>query len=401
MADQSGSNPDAETAGEADLSTREMNVLLNIATVVSAASSMNDVYSSFAALVADLIEWDGISFTTLNDDGKTFSFSLREGAAVPVRSSAEKFPIEGTLHGEAVEKRETQYFVANNGQTAELALKIPGLRRSLLAGFRTFMATPLFSQGEVVGGISVQSFGPHAFSARDQMLFERIASFVGPTLGRFNAFESLQKDDLRNKSLLKIGQLLLGSHDLGEAFDQLVDEMRTVVDVDRLTISVAELGSKNLVDRHVFGVHVPGNEANRVISLDSLQSGRLDLASHGYIFAETSLRDADPLKDPRGFANYEAGLRSAMFAALRTESRLVGTINLKSTSENAYVKADLEYFEQVADHVAASVDRTLAHESKTQSSSCRKGSAGARQKDRLAADSARAKDRLLASPPGE
>ena len=48
-----------------------------------------------------------------------------------------------------------------------------------------------------------------------------------------------------------------------------------------------------------------------------------------------------------------------MFAGLWSGGRLVGTINLKSLSEDAYDAADLEYFEHVADHVAASIERTL------------------------------------------
>ncbi|MCZ6539735.1 MAG: GAF domain-containing protein [Chloroflexi bacterium] len=382
---------------EEALSVRELGVLIDIATVVSAASRIGAVYSPLAALVADLIGWDGIIVTTPNDGGRTFTVSLREGEGVPGRAPGTKIGADGALHGETTKRRETLYYTADDTQTAELALRIPGPRHSLLAGFRSFLASPLFSQGEVVGVICVQSLKPHAFSDHDRMLLERIAVFVGPAVDRFAAYETLRLDDLRNKSLLKIGQLLLGAQDIGDVFEQFVEELRTVVEVDRIAIAVAQPGGAALIDRYRHGIYVPNWDEEVVLPMDQLEPNGIDVTSHGYILPHNAMRDTDPAISPGLHANYQAGLRSAMFAALRPQGRLVGTVNVKSVNEDAYGAADLEYFERVADHVAASIERTLANESETEMDRIEEDRIRLQQEERRAIDVIRAKERLLLS----
>ena len=387
----------ADTTEEQAFSARELSVLIDIATVVSAASSIGAVYSSLAALVADLIEWDAIIITTSEDDGRTFTVSLREGEGVPGRAIGTKIGADGTLHGEATKGRETLYFTADDGLTAELALRFPGLRHKLLAGFRSFLASPLFSQGEVVGVICVQSFEPHAFGDHDRMLFERIAVFVGPAVGRIDAYRALKREDLRNKSLLKIDRLLLGAHDIGDVFEQFVEELRTVVEVDRIVIAITQPDGAALIDRYRHGISVPNWDENIVIPMDALEPNGMDVTSHGYILPHDAMRDIDPAASPGLYASYQAGLRSKMFVGLRSEGRLVGAVTLKSVNASAYGAADLEYFEQVADHIAASIERTLAHESEIEMNRGQEDRIRFQQEERRAVDVIRAKQRLLSS----
>ncbi|MDA1280412.1 MAG: GAF domain-containing protein [Chloroflexi bacterium] len=384
-------------ADEVAFSARELSVLNEIATVVSAASDIRDIYSSFTALVADVIAWDGIIVNTRADDGQNFVIRVREGEAVPGRTSGTTFPVEGSLFELVLRSWQTQHISVAEGQTAEYALKIPGLRSSILAGFRSFLGTPLLSQGEMVGAIYVQAFDPHAFTEHDRMLLERIAVFVGPAIGRFDTYELHRQDKLRAQSLLKIGHLLLGASDIGNVLEQFVAELRTVVEVDRMAIAAAQPGGQALVDRHIYGVPVPGYEAGNIIPFEALEPNGLDITSGAYIFDGIVFSDANELTSPGLCANYRAGLRSAMFAGLRSEGRLVGTMNVKSIKDAAYDKSDLEYFEQVADHVAASLERTLAHRSEIEMGRAAEARVQAEQESRRLVDITKAKERLLTS----
>jgi hypothetical protein len=58
------------TTEDVVFSARELAVLNEIPTAVSSATDISDVYSSFAALVAEVIEWDGIIVNTPCDDGR-------------------------------------------------------------------------------------------------------------------------------------------------------------------------------------------------------------------------------------------------------------------------------------------------------------------------------------------
>ena len=71
-----------QTADAVTFSVRELSVLNEIATVVSAASDISDVYSSFSALVAELIGWDEIFVITPTGDGITCQIHVHEGPGV-------------------------------------------------------------------------------------------------------------------------------------------------------------------------------------------------------------------------------------------------------------------------------------------------------------------------------
>jgi signal transduction histidine kinase len=197
--------------------------------------------------------------------------------------------------------------------------------------------------------------------------------------------------------MLRIGRLLLSARDIGDVFDRFIEEMKTVVEVDRMTISVVLPDGQSLIDSHMYGVHVPGYELNKVFSLDELQPNGLDVNSHGYIMSNATLTEADPISAPGLYANYQAGLRTAMFAGLRSENELVGTINVKSVMEDAYSASDLDYFEQVADHVAASIERTLSHESEIKMNRAAQKRLEDQQESSKVVDVIRAKERLLSS----
>ena len=378
-------------------SARELTVLNEIATVVSSATDITDVYSSFAALVADVIDWDGIIITLPCGDGQNFRTQVHEGPLVAGRGEGEKYAIEGSLYGEVLKSRKSQIISATEGQTAEWALKIPGIRGALLAGYRSWLATPLISQGNILGVIYVQSMSTDAFTKHDQAIFERIATFVAPTIERFNAYEHLIRDGLHTKSLLRIGRMLLGARDLSDVFDAFVEELKTVVDVDRLAISVAEFDQSAVVDRFIYGVPVEGYVLNNRIPMDAMEPNGLDVNSHGYMITEEKMRAADPITSPGLHANYQAGLRSAMFAGLRLEGMLVGTINVKSVVGDAYAAADLEYFEQVADHLGASIRRSQSYESEIQMNRAAQERDKAQQEALQAVEVIKAKERLLSS----
>ncbi len=385
------------TTDEVVFSLHELSVLNEIATVVSSATDIADVYSAFSALVADVIEWDGIIVNTPTDDGKNIKIRVREGVSVKGRGPGETFEIEGSLYEQILKSRQTQIISVPEGQTAEWALKVPGIRGSLLSGVKSWLATPLISQSVFLGAMYVQSLSVDAFTEHDRLIFERIATFVAPTIERFNAHEQLRKEEHHSKSLLRIGRLLLGARDLDDVIDQFVDELRSVIEVDRMAIATVLPNGTEVIDRHVIGIEVAGRGANNITQLDALEPIGLDVTSHGYIMPEGALSSSDPVGSPGLHANYEAGLRSAMFAGLRSAGKLVGTINVKSIRTEAYSASDLEFFEQVADHLAASIARTVSYEHEEVLNQATQERLSTQQEALRVVDVIQAKERLLTS----
>jgi len=382
---------------EEKLSIGELNVLQEIAALTSSAGDITDVYSSVAALVAELIDWDGIIVNTPNPDGVNFDIRLREGDIPPGRGAGAKFEIEGSLFEEVQKVRQSVRISVAETNTAEWAMRMPGIRGSLLAGVKSFLSTPLMSQGELVGALYVQSVRTAAFNDHDRLLLERVVMLLGPAIARFDALRELEIEHNRAQCLLLIGKLFLDADNFDQVQDKFFEYMSKELPIDRSAIAVITDDGTALQDRYMYGLKVPVWDDQAAIKLDQLEPNGIDVISHGYILPPDGMANADPDTSPGLHANYKAGLRSAMFAGLRVRGQLLGTINVKSKVENAYTPEDLQFFEQVTNRLSELLARSLAVEAEEVSRKQTEKLRGSEHEVQRMLDVTQVKQRLLTS----
>src|SRR4030042_5326644 len=56
------------------------------------------------------------------------------------------------------------------------------------AGFRSILNVPLFSKGEIIGGLLLRSRNPHAYRDKDVKLAERIGSQIGGAIANVQLY---------------------------------------------------------------------------------------------------------------------------------------------------------------------------------------------------------------------
>jgi len=61
------------------------------------------------------------------------------------------------------------------------------------AGFRSIMNVPLFSKGEIIGGLLFRSFKPHAYTDHDLRLAERVSNQIAGSIANAQLFAALKK----------------------------------------------------------------------------------------------------------------------------------------------------------------------------------------------------------------
>jgi formate hydrogenlyase transcriptional activator len=172
--------------------------------------------------------------------------------------------------------------------------------------------------------------------------------------------EPLARERDRLRLLLEVNNALVSKLDTRELFAAISTSLRQALhhdytalvmhdpETDKLRVHVLDFpGGKGLVQEEM-AIPVKGTPVG-----EAFTSGKPQLLSR-----------ADLERFPPEIARRLAGegLKSACSLPLLTHNRALGTLNLASLKENAFMQEDLDFLGQVANQVAIAIDNTMAYQ---------------------------------------
>ncbi|MCH8745290.1 MAG: GAF domain-containing protein [Chloroflexi bacterium] len=165
------------------------------------------------------------------------------------------------------------------------------------SGLRSAITVPLIYKGHVVGTLGLRSKKPHAYSQRDIVILERLASQIAPTIENSQLAEQIKANTLRARVLSEVNKILSTSSDLETLFTNLVGYLCQEIDLDQGLLSWITFNGYD-IDTIVC---TPGTRATTHGSSDSSEIfrsrltvplayqdqiiGSFELARSGYSFA--------------------------------------------------------------------------------------------------------------------
>lgn len=141
--------------------------------LLSSASEIGDVYSRFAGLVGELIEFDRLSISSINSTTGSMEILYVDGVYLSDRDAGFGHPLNGTLAGSMIENGRV---VAIDGG-ASIA-DWPGMDELAAAGLRSVLVASLMIEGELVGVMMMAKKNSAGFAARELALAGQIASQI-------------------------------------------------------------------------------------------------------------------------------------------------------------------------------------------------------------------------------
>jgi len=166
--------------------SKENAVMAEIGRIISSTLNIEEVYERFAGEVRKLIPFDRIVIDIIDTGNNTVINAYIAGKGIADRKVGEIYPLEGS--GIAEMLRTKSSLLIQTEDFNEYKDRFPVLLSTFQAGFRSFMDVPLFSKGQIIGGLLLRSLKPYAYTEPDLRLAERVGNQIAGAFANAQLF---------------------------------------------------------------------------------------------------------------------------------------------------------------------------------------------------------------------
>jgi signal transduction histidine kinase len=179
--------------------SQENATMAKIGQIISSTLNIEEVYERFAEEVQKLILFDRIVINTINIEKGTVMNVYMAGKGIVGRKIGEIYPLEGSGNAEMVRTKST--ILIQTEDFNEYKDHFPMLLSTFQAGFRSIMNVPLFSKGQLMGGLLLRSFKPYVYTDKDVSLAERVSTQIAGAIANAQLFiERMRAEEALKKS---------------------------------------------------------------------------------------------------------------------------------------------------------------------------------------------------------
>ncbi len=338
---------------EADVEERR--VLVELGRTITSSLDIESVFERFAELVSQIVPYDRLVITTMNNDGNTYTVRFTDGLVLTSYSPGRVVELPGTVTGAAMESdAPTILHLDGTDEEEEILRKYPVVRPAADIGIRSLLAAPMVSEGRIIGTFHAQSRVPFAYGQKHGELIQQVAAFAASAIAKSDMMQLIARESTERQVLAEIGRIIGSTLDFGDVFERVATEIRKFVPADRLVITTVDQDAGTITDRYISGVQVPVWDSQREKELQGLPTE--DVVKNRKPTITHMAEDFDGEYRVEGLAeSRDVGLQSAMFAPLVSGDQVIGTISVKSYTSYAYSQADLDVLNAVALQIAGAV----------------------------------------------
>jgi two-component system, sensor histidine kinase and response regulator len=168
-----------------------MAVIAEIGRIISSTLNIDEVYEAFALQVKKVLPFERIVICIIDPDQKTARTAYIAGEGIGDRNIGDTYFLEGSGTGEMLRLKST--LLIQTEDFRDYWDSLPLMCSTFQAGYRSIMNVPLFSKGEIIGGLLLRSRKLPAFTERDVSLAERIGAQIAGAIANAQLLNDLMK----------------------------------------------------------------------------------------------------------------------------------------------------------------------------------------------------------------
>ena len=157
-----------------------------------------------------------------------------------------------------------------------------------------------------------------------------------------------------NQILGEIGRIISSSLDINDVYSGFADQVRRLIDFDRLSISLVNLDDYTFTNAYILGEDVQGRQVGDVVSLEGTVTSEAVRARRSMVI------QGDPMDLREQYPNL-LGFPSIVLAPLIYRRQLFGVLNARSSNVNAYTEDDAEILSRVASQITPAIANSLLY----------------------------------------
>ena len=246
--------------------------------------------------------------------------------------------------------REEQAVIVNDYVNHPLATQ-QGIDR----GVKSLLSVPVKAGGNTLGVVSISALEYNHFTPDRVTLLTAIINGLGTLLFNSQLAQSLESSREEMAAADEVARVITSTLDIEEVYEQFASEVKMLMDVDQIRISIIDEGQNSL--------HLPYVALNPSVSFDLQETVPLEGTISGQIAKsrETIIID-DLAQDTRFWTAprlVEDGLRSTIVVPLISKDKIIGTLVVLSAEADAYGTREKIIVERLAAQIAPSIDNSL------------------------------------------
>jgi PAS domain S-box-containing protein len=328
--------------------------LAEISRIVSSTQNLDDVFSSFADQVRELVHFDRMVISELSIDRNSVRDRFVDGAAIAETPVGTSFTVGiDELYVEVFENNRHFHVFGSEYLDYVARNKIEEIRSTV--GFRSFLTVPFIWRGASSGFMTVRSFDARGWSEHEIDLAWQVSTLLAAAIAFSNQFAEIENESQQRDHIAKIGRIVSSSPNLQEVFAAFYEEALQLIPVDRLAIDLIDHRTGLGRTAYAGGLQVQPRDTDKAYY--SLDTGRLP--SEVYEEHRSFVANKDALariaKNDDSNSNtdrIEAGLVSALFIPIVQQGVLAGSITFRSKLADPYTERHAELGEQIASQIA-------------------------------------------------
>ena len=192
-------------------------------------------------------------------------------------------------------------------------------------------------------------------------LQQRIAELELSEIQLREAEEALQRSEAierrlaeENELLARIGQVISSSLDVDDVYEQFAEEVRNLVPIDRIAITVHDPEHRAWNLAYVWGLESKEFLPGSLISAATSVTAEVVRNRSRFVFVAQD-RDKVEALMPRMMPLFNVGLRTFLWVPLISNDEVIGVLTLASTNANAYPDSVLDLVERVGTQIAGAI----------------------------------------------
>ena len=250
----------AQLYEESQERAKEVEVIGEVARIISSSLDIGQVYERFAEEVRRMVDFDYTSLDIIDEVRGTFkvTYLSHQGFYSEFREG-DTVPLEGTGLETLLKTRSTVIYEEltehDRSWTAEHLARV---------GVRSRISVPLISKDRVVGAFLLFSLRPNAYGVREKGILQRLASQIAPAVENSLLFQEVQR-------------LALALESIGDGVNFL-DPQGNIQFINRSFEEIFGYRSDEVLGKSITIVHLAGQD-NQALNREILRKaneGRLE-----------------------------------------------------------------------------------------------------------------------------
>lgn len=355
----------AELHSKVDRQAREEAVLAEIGRIISSGREIDDVYERFATQVGLLMPFDRLTIGTLGPGPEQLTVAHTSGTVMPGWEPGSVHDLQQTNLPAVYEARSVVR--VQGRELGQLAPSVPLLQAALSAGLGSGLVAPLVSGDEVIGVLAVRSSRDDAYGEADEALVERVAAQIAGAVANAQLRAQLQREGEDRAVLAEIGRIVGSSLDLDEVYAAFEEQVRRLIEFDRITITYIDSDAGRAVYGWAAGTELAGVGRGREIPLEAFRGTRLGEVLESATAAILDEREISVFLARLPGVDRSA-VRSMIAVPLVSADTVIGGLSIASRDAHAFSERDLASAVRVGRQVAGAVANTRLHTALQQAS---------------------------------